>query len=187
MTLLIGGLLLFSAAHLYPSAMPSARQQMSEKLGSNPYRGLFSLAIVASLVLIVFGWKAAPQISIYTAPLRGSPIVSAFVFGAFVLFVASQSKTNIRRLVRHPQMIAVLLWSTGHLLANGESRSLALFGGLGVWAVLEILLCNRRDGTWEKPAPVDKSRDAITVVIGAVAFALILYFHQALFGVPAWT
>jgi uncharacterized membrane protein len=184
MTLLIGGLLLFGAVHLFPSALPDTRKRMLDKLGSNPYRGLFSLAILGSLVLIVFGWKAALPTVVYAAPLQGGPFVSALVFIAFVLFVASQSRTNIRRYVRHPQMAATLVWAVAHLLVNGDSRSVILFGGLGVWAILEIFLCNRRDGAWEKPAPVARSLDAITVVIGAVGFALILYFHQTLFGVP---
>jgi len=187
LTLLIGGLLLFTVAHLFPAAFAGPRKQLVDKLGFNPYRGLFSLVIVASLLSIVFGWKAAPQTNVYTAALHGSPIVPALVFVAFVLFVASQSKTNIRRFVRHPQMAAVLFWSAAHLLANGETRSLILFGGLGIWAIAEILLCNRRDGAWEKPAPTSTSTDVITVVIATVAFALILYFHQALFGVPVWT
>jgi len=184
MTVLIAGLLLFSVAHLFPSAMPQARNRLVEKLGFNPYRGLFSLIIIASLVLIVFGWKAASPTGVYAAPLQAGPIVSALVFLAFVLFVASQRKTSIRRFVRHPQMAAALLWSVVHLLVNGDSRSLALFGGLGLWAIVEIVLCNRRDGAWEKPAPVTVAQDAITVAIGAAGFALIWYFHLALFGVP---
>lgn len=185
MTLLICGLLLFSAAHLFPSAMPGTRKRMMEKLGFNPYRGLFSLIILGSLVMVVFGWKAASPTVVYVPPLQGGPVVSALVFVAFVLFVAAQSKTNIRRYVRHPQMSATLVWSVAHLLVNGGSRSVVLFGGLGLWAMLEIILCNRRDGAWEKPAPVARSLDAVTVVIGAAGFALIWYFHQSLFGVPA--
>lgn len=185
MTLLIGGLLLFTAVHLFPAACPGPRKQLVDKLGSNPYRGLFTLVIVASLAIIVFGWKATPPVNLYAALLHSGPIMSAFVFVAFVLFVASQSKTNIRRFVRHPQMTAVLFWSAAHLLANGETRSVLLFGGLGLWAIVEIVLCNRRDGTWQKPAPVAKSLDAVTLAIAAVGFALIWYFHQAIFGVPA--
>ena len=185
MTLLIGGLLLFTVAHVFPAAFAGPKKQLVDKLGFNPYRGLFSLVIVASLALIVLGWKSAPPTGLYAAPLHGSPIVPALVFIAFVLFVASQSKTNIRRFVRHPQMAAVLFWSAAHLLANGETRSVILFGGLGIWALVEILLCNRRDGTWQKPAPVAKSLDAVTLAIAAVGFAFIWYFHPAIFGVPA--
>ena len=184
MAMLIGGLVFFSFAHLFPSAMPQAREQMVEKLGFNAYRGLFSLLIVASLVVIVFGWKAASPSAVYVPPLQSSPVVAGLVFVAFVLFVASQTRTNIRRYVRHPQMAATLLWSFSHLLANGDSRSIALFGGLGIWAIAEVVLCNRRDGAWEKPATVSRSLDVITLAIGAAGFALVWYFHPALFGVP---
>jgi uncharacterized membrane protein len=170
MAMLIGGLVFFSFAHLFPSAMPQARERMVEKLGFNAYRGLFSLLIVASLVVIVFGWKAASPSAVYVPPLQSSPVVAGLVFVAFVLFVASQSRTNIKRYVRHPQMAATLLWSLAHLLANGDSRSIALFGGLGIWA--------------EKPATVSRSLDVITLAIGAAGFALVWYFHAALFGVP---
>lgn len=183
MTMLIGGLLLFSAVHLLPAAMPQMRERMVERLGSNPYRGLFSLIIVASLVLVVFGWKAASPAAVYAPPLQAGPLVSALVFLAFVLFVAAQSKTNVRRLVRHPQMAATLLWSVAHLLANGDSRSIALFGILGAWAIIEVILCNRRDGAWEKPEPVARSLDVVTLAIAAAGSALVWYFHTALFGV----
>lgn len=184
MTMLIGGLVFFSVAHLFPSAMPQARKRLAEKLGINAYRGVFSLLIIASLVVIVFGWKAASPTAMYVPPLQAGAVVAGLVFLAFVLFVASQSKTNIRRNVRHPQMAATLLWSVAHLLANGDSRSVALFGGLGIWAIIEVVLCNRRDGAWEKPAPVAKSLDVLTLGIAAAGFALVRYFHPGLFGVP---
>jgi uncharacterized membrane protein len=152
-------------------------------LGENRYRGLFSLVIVASLVLIVLGWRAAAPAAIYAPPLDGGPVTSGLMLIAFVLFVAAQSGSNIKRFVRHPQMVSVILWSGTHLLANGDSRSIALFGGLGLWAIAEILLCNRRDGKWRKADRAATRVDVITVVIAGIGFALIGYFHQALFGV----
>ena len=102
---------------------------------------------------------------------------------AFILFIVSGAPGNLKRFVRHPQMAGVIVWAIAHLLANGDSRSLVLFGGLGIWAILEILLINRRDGEWQKPEPVPISADGITVVIGFLAFAAVFYFHGTLFGV----
>ncbi|MFT7461024.1 MAG: putative membrane protein, partial [Planctomycetota bacterium] len=62
------------------------------------------------------------------------------VFIAFVLFVAAQVKTNIKRVLRHPQLTGLVFWCIGHLLANGDSRSLVLFLGLLIWAKLQIIL-----------------------------------------------
>lgn len=183
MALLIFGLLLFTLVHLTPAAFRNLRDSLMARMGANPYRGLFSLVIVASLVLIVFGWRSATPSAVYTPPLAGGPITSALILVALILFVAAGSGSNIRRFVRHPQMVSVILWAGAHLLSNGDSRSIALFGGLGAWAVVEILLCNRRDGEWQKPDRVSPRIDAITVMIGIAAFGLIGYFHQALFGV----
>ena len=183
MTLLIFGLLLFTLVHLLPAAFGAVRTSLVARLGENPYRGIFSLIIVASLVLIVLGWRSATPTAVYAPPLSGGAVTSVLVLTAFILFVAARSGSNVRRFVRHPQMLSVVLWSAAHLLANGDSRSIALFGGLGVWALVEIALCNRRDGEWRKPDRVSARVDVITVVIGAVAFALVGYFHQALFGV----
>lgn len=182
MTLLLFGLLLFTLVHLLPAAFGTLRGSLIARVGENPYRGIFSLVIVISLVLIVLGWRSATPTVVYDPPLHGGPVTSVLVLMAFVLFVAARSGSNIKRIVRHPQMLSVILWSAAHLLTNGDSRSLALFGGLGAWAIAEILLCNRRDGAWQKPDRVSAKVDMITAAIGGVVFALVGYFHQALFG-----
>ena len=114
-------------------------------------------------------------------------MMALVILASFILFVASQTPNNIRRHVRHPQMMAVVLWSLAHLHVNGDPRSILLFGGLGVWAVLEILFCNRRDEVWRKPEPAPGRWDAITIGIGAAAFVVVFLLHMSLFGVPPYT
>ena len=183
MSLLITGILLFTIVHLVPAASPATRTRLVDSLGEGPYRGLFSVVIVASLVLIVFGWKAAAPMSVYAPPVAGGPVISALVFAAFVLFVTSKARSNYRRFVRHPQMMAVILWAVAHLLVNGDSRSVVLFGSLGIWAMAEIVLCNKRDGAWRKPAIMPLSADIRVAVIAGVSFAAVFFLHKALFGV----
>ena len=183
MNLLITGIAVWCVVHLFPSALPAKREALIARLGNNAYRGLFALVILASLVTIVLGWRSATPAAVYAPLLQGGPIVSVLVFLAFVLFVAARARTNLKRLLRHPQLTGVIVWSAAHLLANGDTRSIALFGSLGVWAVLEIFMINRRDGAWEKPGAVAVTSDFAVVAIAAVAFAVIYYFHAALFGV----
>ena len=183
MALLIAGMLLFTLVHLLPAASPRTRDNLAEKLGENAYRGLFSAVILVSLVVIVFGWKASSPATVYVPPFGGGPVISAVIFFAFVLFVTSKARTNYRRFVRHPQMAAVILWSVTHLLVTGDSRSVVLFGGLAVWAAAQIILCNKRDGEWQKPDVVPFSADMIVAIIAGVAFAIFFYLHKALFGV----
>ena len=112
-------------------------------------------------------------------------ISSAAGLAALILFAASAIPGNVRRFVRHPQMAAVILWGVAHLLTNGSDRAAVLFGGLTLWAVLEIVFCNKRDGQWQKPARSEVKYDVITAVVGVVIFAAIAYFHRSWFGVAA--
>ena len=185
MTLLVVGILVFCLLHLFPAMAPAARDKLQKKLGENPYRGLFSLLIVGSLVVIVFGWKSALPETVYRPPLAANAVTSVMILAGLVLFFASQANGNIKRFVRNPQMTGTILWGIAHLLTNGDSRSVALFGGLSVWALAEIMLCNRRDGAWQKPGPAPVKSDLIPLVIGIVVFAGVLHFHAALFGVSA--
>ena len=57
MALFLAGLTLFCIVHLFPALGPASRDNLIFKLGENTYRGIFSLLILAGLVMIVFGWK----------------------------------------------------------------------------------------------------------------------------------
>ena len=102
---------------------------------------------------------------------------------ALILFAAAFLKTNIKRYLRHPQLTSVLLWSVGHLLANGDSRSVILFGAMGVWSVIAMLAINRRDGVRQKPDAVPVSRDLIPVIVGVVLYAVAGWVHPYIAGV----
>lgn len=186
MTLLVAGVLAFSIVHLLPAAAHTARQVLIGKLGENAYKGLFSLFIIGSIALIVTGWKSATPALVYRPPAEPGLLPSALVLLGLVAFAASAIPSNFSRVVRHPQMTGVLLWSVAHLLVNGDSRSLVLFGGLGGWALLEVILCNRRDGAWRKPPVRPRLNDLVVPIVGALVFAILFYFHGALFGVAAF-
>lgn len=183
MTLLIAGVVLWSIVHLIPSVAPSLRANLVGKFGEGPWKGVFALDIVIALALIVFGWKSATPEFVYAPPMYGSPIPSIFIALAVLLLVTSITPNNLKRIIRHPQMTAVVFWGVGHLLTNGDSRSIVLFGGMTAWAVLEMLFINKRDGAWEKPTAVAHFKDAISVAAAAAVFAGLIYFHATWFGV----
>jgi uncharacterized membrane protein len=183
LTLLIAGVLLWSIAHLFPTMLPGVRAQLIEKLGAGPYRGLFSLDIVIAIVLMVVGWRSAEITQLYVPPMYGSPVISALMYLSFVLFAAANAPGNIKRLLRHPMLTGLAVWGAAHLLANGDNRSVVLFGGLGAWAIVMIVVLSVRDGAWQKPPAVALSRDLITLVSSAVVFAVIAFIHGRVFGV----
>ncbi len=183
MTMLLSGIVLWFVVHAFPSVAPTRRAELQQSMGEKTYRGVFSLFILAALLLIVFGWKAAVPDAVYAPPMGPNLVSSVLVLGGLILFFSSQADGQIKRIVRHPQMAGTLLWAASHLLTNGDSRSVALFGSMAVWAVFEIIMINRREGAWQGSASASLKSDIIAVVIGVVVFAVVGHFHQALFGV----
>lgn len=183
MTLVIAGLLIWSGMHLMPFWGAGLRKSLQGAIGANPYRGLFSLAIVGSIVLIVFGWRTTDAEFVYDPPSWGRHATMLLVFLAIMSFGAGSGKSNLRRFIRHPQLTGMILFCTGHLLANGDSLSVLTFGGLGVWAIVEILLLNRREGEWVKPEPTPLSAEIKLPIISVVLYAILLFAHQYVIGV----
>ncbi len=183
MAFLIAGVVLWSVVHLFPSLAPGVRANLVARLGETPYKGLFAVDIIIAIGLIVYGWRSSELQALYVPPLLGSPVVTLLVFVAFYLFAAASAPGNTKRFLRHPMLTGTIVWAIAHLLANGESRSVVLFVGLGLWALVSILTINRREGSWKKPEPVPLSRDLMTLAATAVIFTIVLFGHEWAFGV----
>ena len=186
MILLIAGVVVWTGTHWFPALGASQRARLIERIGEGPYKGLFTLAIVSAIALIVLGWRSTEFIHVYAPPSWGAWVTEGMMLIALWLFigVGSPRPSNAKRLVRHPQLMGVLTWSVAHLLANGDGRSVALFAGLGCWAVSMIALLNRRDGPWTKPERVPARRDLLPIGLALVAFVVLFFAHPHFAGVP---
>ena len=184
MAILIGGVLVWSAVHLFTALGVPQRARLLERLGRGPYRGIYSLLIILSIVLMVFGWRGTTPAVVYTPDPALRPVTLALMYVALTFFFSHRAPTDIRRVLRHPQLTGLLTWAVAHLISNGDSRSLVLFGGLGIWAIVEMIVINRRDGAWIKPEPAGMPRSLIPLAIGAVAWVLLAFLHPWIAGAP---
>ncbi|MEM7137635.1 MAG: NnrU family protein [Myxococcota bacterium] len=187
MVILSIGVALFMGMHLVPS-VPAVRERIINRVGFGAYRGLFSLAAVVGLVLIVLGMRWAPTVPMWTPPGWGFTAAVVGMPLAFVFLAASYLPTNLKRWVRHPMLTAVAIWAGLHLLCNGDLASLILFGSFGAFAIFDIVSANRR-GTVHAGDPVAGWRDLIPIAGGLLVYFLVLHYHQALFGrsvLPFW-
>ena len=183
MNLLITGVLLWAVIHFMPSVAPGLRSRLVSRMGENPYRGVFALAILLSLVLIVVGWRSTPETFVYVLPPVTRMVAFVLICIAFFMIGAANHPSSIKRIIRHPMLAGVAVWATGHLLVNGTPRAIVLFGGLGVWALLEILLINRRDGAYEKPPKPVLGAELKGTLISAVIILILLFLHPYFAGV----
>ena len=184
MKLLIIGVLLWSFAHLTKAIVPAIRQRLIDKLGSGPYRGVFTLVILASLALIVIGWRSTPEEYLYVLPAWSRSIGFVLMFVAFALMGATHYATMIKRIIRHPMLMGIFVWSVSHLLTNGTTRALILFGVLGIWALIEMPLINAREGARTLPEAPGFSGELKGLFITAIIFAVVMFLHPYFTGVP---
>lgn len=177
------GVILWSVVHAIPSLAPGLRADLIGRLGESGYKIGFALTIAASIVLMVLGWRSATADIVYEPPAFGRHLAMLLMLLAFLLFAFSHGKSNLKRFIRHPQLTAVVVWAIAHLLANGDSHSVALFGVLGIWALIEMMLISRRDGAPALPEPRPWSAEAKPAVIGVVMYVVFVLLHPYLFGV----
>jgi uncharacterized membrane protein len=184
--LLIGGLILFIGIHVLPSSA-RLRGALAARLGENGYKILFSLVSVAGLVLAAIGYGQAPRQQVFEPSQTARTFLPAGMAVAFILVVVANVPGRVRRVLRHPMLVGVLIWSTLHLLANGDLASNLLFGAFALWSVFAILSAEYRgkrlavvDGKLGNPA-----FDLAGAVVGLLVFWLILHYHAGLFGVAA--
>ncbi|WP_415184612.1 NnrU family protein [Phaeovulum sp.] len=171
MTLLSIGILLWVLPHLFKRLMPRQRRKM-EPQGRAMVAGLVAL----SILLMIIGYRMAAVVPLY-APLPGMGhanntlmLVSVYLFG-----VGGARSLLIDR-IRHPMLWGVVLWSVAHLLVNGDLASVVLFGAMGIWAVLEMVLINRA-GPWKRPKPGTIGGDVRNLFGTALVFGLIVLVH----------
>jgi len=180
MTLLVLGLLLWAAAHFFKRAMPSQRSALGDK-----GKGIVALLVVLSLVLMIFGYRAADFIPVWTPPAALTGINNLLMVFAFYMYGASAAKPAkvwIGTKVRHPQLTAVKIWAVAHLLVNGDLASLILFGGMLAWAVVSVIVINKVEGPWTPPPQAPIRKEYVLIAITVVLVIVVSTVH-ALLGV----
>lgn len=183
MTLMILGLALWCAGHLFPILAPEARAAAAARLGRGPYRGVFALVAVVAVVLMVVGYRQAEVVNLWFPPAWTVHLNNLMMLIAVFLIGAKHAKSSAKHYVRHPMLLGVVVWALAHLIVNGDLASLVLFGGLLVWAVVAMLGSSARDGAWVRPPKGDMAGLIRHLAITLVVFAVIVGIHGPLLGV----
>ena len=182
MVILICGLTLWAGVHLMPAVLPSNKKALLDKLGEKRYKLLFTLLIFTSIALIVVGYRNTQPQFLYHFSFAKHPAY-LMILVAFALMAAANIPSHIKNLVRHPQLVGVFIWASAHILLNGDTRALMLFGTLAIWCVLAMLFINRRDGDWQRPPVTHWKGDVIVIVATLVVVPIVMLIHGWL-GVP---
>ncbi len=181
MRLLVFGVIILIGIHLVPT-FPFVRSGLIHRLGEGLYKRGFAAVALLGLILMMIGKANADFVPLWQPPVWGRHVALVLVLFALVLLAAAYLPNNLKRFTRHPMLWGITLWSGGHLLANGDSASLVLFGSLGALSLFVMWSANMRGATKSK-TKYSLSKDAIVVVIGLVAYGALVFLHPYLFGV----
>ena len=197
MLILILGLVLFLGTHAF-SMLRAKRAEVVGQVGEGKYKLGYTLLSVLGLVLIGVGfhnYRLAGYIPVWDPPVWTRHLSLVLVLLAFIVLASAYLPGHIRAKAKHPMLLAVKIWATAHLLANGDLGSILLFGSFLAWAVIARISAKRRALTADQVVaqhggearPAGWRNDAIAVVLGVVAwFVFGKYLHPILIGVYAW-
>jgi uncharacterized membrane protein len=154
MTSLIAAALFFLAIHLLVSGT-RLRNAIVGVTGEGPYMGLFSLASLAGIIWIAMAYGDARGFGdTYwdsgAAGRHASLLIQLLAVLMIVPGLTTRNPTSVKqegslerpdvvtgmlRITRHPFLWGVAIWAAGHLLVNGDTPSLILFGTMLFLAV----------------------------------------------------
>jgi uncharacterized membrane protein len=146
------------------------RAALVGRIGSGPYRALFSLASLALLVWLIRGYnamRADPFDPLNEAlwappPWLHWPAVALSLFGVALAVAGlfspgptlagfearglarAEPAYGVLRITRHPFLWGAALWAAGHLLVNGERFAVMLFGALGLMVLFGARSIDRK-------------------------------------------
>jgi uncharacterized membrane protein len=147
---LFAAVIVFVGGH-FLLGLPAVRRELVERIGENPFKGLYSLISGASFIWMLLAYGAAPRIEIWpqadwtfwvpnlTLPISTILLVCGYsisnpsaVGQEDVLRDDPRIARGIITVTRHPILWAIGLWALSHLVANGDTAGILLFGGLAV-------------------------------------------------------
>ena len=99
---------------------------------------------------------------------------------SFVLLAAANLRGHIRRVLKHPMLIAIAIWAAVHLLANGDTKGTVLFASILAYALVDFVSAVQRHAT--KLFAPSARHDAMAVAAGIVAALAVMALHRVLFG-----
>jgi uncharacterized membrane protein len=179
MTTLLALLFVFGIIHINP-AMPKWKAHAVASFGKayGPIYGILTLALFAA---VIWAFRQAEPGFVYDPPTWGRYANFALTLVGFIFIGMFLFRGSWRNAVKYPMAIGISLWAFGHLLANGDQRSVVLFSGMAVIAIAFAFLKNL-NGLFV-PSDVRQGHNIISVLGGIALYGIAAQLHYVIAGV----
>ena len=183
------GLVLFFSMHSMSILALPLRDELAAKseLG---WKAVYAIVSIIGIILMVRGYVELRQTPtlLYVSPGWTRHVAAIVLLPSFVFFLSPYFPGRIKNALKHPQLIAVMIWAAAHLLVNGSLADILLFGAFLLWAVADWISMHGRVARAVPGAPAWRYNDIVVIVLGLALYAATVFrFHEMLFGMSPIT
>lgn len=171
--LLIAGVALWWAAHLFKRVAPARRAAMGDR-----GKGAVALVLALSLVLMVIGYRGVDFIAVWQPPSFFVHLNNLLMLFALYLLSPAPKRGKLVSGMRHPMLTGFSVWAIAHLLVNGDAASILMFGGLLVWAIMTARIINTAQPDWQRGPEGTLAKDAMFLMASVILMGVIGFVHN---------
>lgn len=205
------GFAFFFASHSLPTR-PAIKSRLVQWLGAAGFTLAYSALSTFALIVLIMVARGAPHVTLWEwaewqnhIALTGMCVAILLValtlgrpnplsFGGWGHERYDPNRAGVIGWVRHPLLLALLIWSLSHLLPNGDLAHVIMFGCFALFSLLGGKLIDRRkkrqlgveEWTWlshTKRAFTPTINGVVRLVIGLVFYGLIIWAHEPVIGI----
>jgi uncharacterized membrane protein len=213
----------FVGSHIVLSST-RLRGSLRDQLGEYGFLAVYSLTALVTFAWFLMAYSHAPTIELWPreewmalVPVTVMPLATILLIAGYTTpnpttvgmersARADDPAPGILRVTRHPVMWAIGLWALGHMIANGDLRSLIFFGAFACLSLGGTLLIDRKKrlalgSDWSRLAALTSNlpfaalvtgrtrlrwRDIsiLRVIAGLLLYAVLFRGHAIITGVP---
>jgi uncharacterized membrane protein len=180
MVLLAALIIAFGVVHIAPG-VPAVKASLRAVLG-RAYGPVYGVASLLLLVLALWALRTSDRPDAYFPPNWGRHANFLLSLIGFVFLGIFIFRGSWRNVIGYPMTLAVVFWSSGHLLANGDWGSVVFFGGLLLAAVIQAALLMQTGG----PVAIEtrQGHNLLSVLGGIALYGIVVQLHGVIAGVP---
>ncbi len=201
----------FFLTHSVP-VRPRVKARIVAAIGRRGFTVAYSCLSIAMLVWVIVAAGRAPFIGLWDwEPWQNHVTLTCMLAACLIAALAigrpnplsfggahndqfDPTRPGLIGWMRHPLLVALLLWAAGHLVPNGNLAHVILFGVFAVFSLVGMRIIDRRQkrvmgqDRWGALAQTKRtlsvtSNGIMRVVIGLFVYALLITLHGPIIGV----
>lgn len=209
-TIYIIAILVFFLTHSIP-VRPANKARIVAHLGARGFTLSYSALSIGALSFVIYAANRAPIVELWPwAPWQNHVTLLAMALSVAIAALAiarpnplsfggrynlsfDPQASGIVGWMRHPLLVALLVWALGHLVPNGNLAHVILFGIFAGFSALGMRIIDRRQKRilgaeeWKKLSSTTRqirlsTNGLVRLAIGAGVYALLILLHGPVIG-----